>query len=241
MLWVSVIEGDDTTLDRIFLTDGSQIFGTVLGASKGQVEIRTEFSGILMISADQIESLYSGQSLVLQLRDGRLLKAQPISIAHRNFVVTTAGVDHTTYSVSDIKSLNPEPWMPGQGFKWSGFVSFSWDIESGNTDKNELDCLLDTQWRKGSTRWILKGEGELDNVSKEKNTDNWTLMGKSDHFLTDTRYWGTACRSGTLALAQWDLGEVAINWRIGQISQVSRNRCAQHEFKESVKKYDVEQ
>ena len=52
MLWVSVIEGDDTTPDRILLTDGSQIFGTVLGASKGQVEIRTEFSGILMISAD---------------------------------------------------------------------------------------------------------------------------------------------------------------------------------------------
>ena len=192
MLSVSVVEGDDTTLDRIFLTDGSQIFGTVLGASKGQVEIRTEFSGILMISADQIESLYSGQPLVLQLKDGRLLKAQPISIAHRKFVVTTAGGDHTTYSVSDIKSINPEPWMLGQGFKWSGFVSFSWDIESGNTDKNELDYLLDTKWRKGSARWILKGEGELDKVSNEKNADNWTLMAKSDHFLTDTRYWGAA-------------------------------------------------
>jgi len=92
-------------------------------------------------------------------------------------VVTTAGGDYTTYSVSDIKSINPEPWMLGQGFKWSGFVSFSWDIESGNTDKNELDYLLDTQWRKGSTRWILKGEGESDKVSNEKNADNWTLMG----------------------------------------------------------------
>ena len=82
--------------------------------------------------------------------------------------------------------------MLGQGFKWSGFVSFSWDIESGNTDKNELDYLLDTQWRKGSTRWILKGEGESDKVSNEKNADNWTLMVKSDHFLADTKYWGTA-------------------------------------------------
>ena len=113
MVSVSVAEGDERTLDRILLTDGSQFFGTVLSASEGQIEITTEFAGTMKINVDQIESLDSRQSLLLQLNDGRLLKAQPISIAHKQFVVTTADGDHTTYSVSDIKSINPEPWMLG--------------------------------------------------------------------------------------------------------------------------------
>ncbi len=189
---VPVAADEGTGRDRVVLVDGSELYGAVLWANEGQLAIRTGFAGTLKIDANQIDSLYSSRPLVLQLNDGRLLKAQPISIEHGAFVVTAASGDQTTYRVEDIKSINPEPWMLGEEFKWSGLVSFSWDIESGNTDKNEVDYMLDTKWRKGRTRWVLKGDGELDKVNQVKNADNWTLMGKSDRFLTDVSYWGAA-------------------------------------------------
>ena len=85
--------------------------------------------------------------------------------------------------------------MLGQGYRWTGNLTLAWEVQSGNTNKNELDYALDSVWESLTTRYTLRASGELDyadaGASNEvKTSDDYTVIGKSDRFLTNNAYMG---------------------------------------------------
>jgi putative salt-induced outer membrane protein YdiY len=180
--------------DTIELVDGSVISGQLLGGSYGQIVFESDAAGKLSIPLEKIVAIKSHQPIVLKLFDDRVIRAPSFRLNQGQFVVMTAsGVQ--SYTLADIDKINPKPWMLGQGYRWTGNLALAWEVESGNISKSELDYALDSVWESLATRYTLRASGELDSnqprtSDKMKTSDDYTVIGKSDRFLSNNTYMG---------------------------------------------------
>lgn len=172
--------------DEVVLIDGSRILGTVTGSRDGVVTVDTEFAGTLEISLDKVKSLNTAEPATLLLADESIITDVPLLIEEGELVAGPSA----KMSIDQLDILNPEPWELGQGYNWTGLVNAALVLERGNTDTDELDYRLDTQWRSVRDRYTLRFNGEIDEANGTKSADNWQAQAKYDYFLTDPNYWG---------------------------------------------------
>lgn len=180
---------DAAPQDEILLKNGSRVIGTVTGSRDGVVTIDTDFAGTLSITAEEIQSIDTAGSLVVQMSDGQIFRDRPIAMKDDLIVITEGNGDQLSYAVTDILLINPEPWELGEGYKWSGLISFGWVTESGNTNTEELDYSLESVWRSVEDRYTIRFDGEYDEANDQKSADNWTVIGKYDYFLDDPSWY----------------------------------------------------
>jgi hypothetical protein len=195
--------------DRIVLKNGSTLVGKVKSARDGMVTIDTDFAGLIKVKQDQILSLESKKSVVMQMADGEVLAEQPIVVQEEQLVLTGT-VPGTTYSLTDLKTTNPAPWELGEGYHWTGLANVAWKMERGNTDTDEFDYKLDTQWLGLKDRFTLRGQGGIDEANGQKNADNWNIIGKYDRFLEGPMYWGA-----NLFVEQDQFADLDLRWYAG--------------------------
>ncbi len=191
--------------DEILLTNGSRIIGTVTGARDGVVSVDTEFAGTLNIPVDKIASLQTVEPVVMAMADESVIEGQPLSLSEEAVMVTDASGAEQSLPIDELLIVNPEPWEIGQGYKWTGLASFAFTIERGNSDNDELDYKLHTNWRSDDDRYTLKLDGEIDETNDVKSADNWTIQGKYDNFFSDTTYWGVQALAEQDEFADLDL------------------------------------
>jgi putative salt-induced outer membrane protein YdiY len=191
-----------TPPDRIVLKNGSTILGTVTTTRDGVVSIDTDFAGSLEIAQDQIVAMQTASSAVIQLADGRVLDEQPIVIKEEKIIAGSGA----TYALTDLAVVNPEPYELGIGYQWTGLTNFAWALERGNSDTDELDYRLDTQWLSDDDRYTVRINGEIDEANEQKSADNWSIIGKYDYFLdTDSWYVGVNASAEQDEFADLDL------------------------------------
>lgn len=175
------------TDDEIVLKNGSRLIGTVMVAKDGLVTLKTDFAGTLSISMDQIVSVNTRNPVVVLLADETVLHPTSLIINQENLVLPDSA---QTYPLEDLQAVNPEPWELGDGYRWTGSISFAWALQRGNTDSDELNFKLDPVWRSKRDRYTLNWSGEQDETNGVESADNWLLIGKYDYFLTDPNFVG---------------------------------------------------
>jgi len=177
-------------LDEIVLTNGSRILGTLVDTAGGVVTVDTEFAGTLTIPVDKIEDMRTHNPVVLKLEDGRLVEDQVVKVEDSELLLPPEVSGGSSYSLSDLALINPEPWELGEGYEWTGLASAALTIEDGNTDTEEFDYKLESQWRSLRDRYTVTLVGEVDEANGVKNAENWTATGKYDYFIDGDWYWG---------------------------------------------------
>ena len=183
---------DDATTpspDTLKLKDGSVLFGKLLSGDSGVIHFESQHAGTLSIPINNVAELTSEQVAVFKFHDGRLIRLPRVTLTHELLAINTKdGV--MSYSLADIDAINPESWMLGDSYHWTGNVRLALELQSGNTDKQEWDLDFESVWRRANFRYTLRGNGELDFANDVKTSDDYTLTGKSDRFLSDTTYAG---------------------------------------------------
>lgn len=175
--------------DQIELASGSVLFGEIKGASGGKLSFRSKNVGLITASFEDITHLRSDNPTVIKFMDGRVIRVTQLDLTQAPFdVITESGVQQ--YSLVDIDVINPEDWLLGRGIHKTGKLSLAYAIETGNTESSELDVDLKASWANLSTRWKFQAFGELDTESSEKTKDKYTLIFKSDRFLSNTTHFG---------------------------------------------------
>ncbi len=192
-------------LDQITLKNGSVIHGTITATRDGVVTVETDFAGTLSVAQDQVEAIQSQQQVVVKLKDGTVVKDQPLEVEGEELVVHDSPGLQQEYPLADLAILNPEPWELGVGYRWTGLVSAALTLERGNTDTDELDYKLESYWRSLQDRYTLKWSGERDEANGETNAKNWTAIGKYDYFLNEPWYWGFNAAAESDHFADLDL------------------------------------
>jgi len=183
---------DDATTpspDTLKLKDGSMLFGKLLSSDSGTIHFESQHAGALSVPIKNVAELSSEQPVVFKFHDGRVIRLPKVTLTHEPLDINTKdGV--LAYSLANIAVINPEPWMLGVGHHWTGSLIFALELQSGNTDKQEIDLDLNSVWRRSDIRYTLRASGELDEANDVVTSDDYTVSGKSDRFLTDTTYAG---------------------------------------------------
>ena len=193
--------------DRIVLKNGSTILGTITATRDGIVSVDTDFAGSLEVAQDQILALETAEPAVLQLADGKVLDAQPIVVRDQEIVDSSSG---QSFALADLAVVNPEPYELGIGYKWSGLVNFAMVMERGNSDTDELDYKLETQWLSDDDRFTVRLNGEIDEANDTEIADNWSIIGKYDYFLDGPWYVG-----GNVAAESDDFADLDLRYYVG--------------------------
>ena len=191
--------------DEIILKNGSRILGTVTAARNGVVTVETGFAGTLSIQSEEIQSIQTQGNLVVEMDDGRVFTDRPITMESDLFVVTEDSGDQVHYAVSDILRINPEPWELGDGYKFTGSISFAWVMERGNSDTDELDYRLESIWLSVRDRYTVRLDGEINEANDVEISDNSKVVGKYDYFLEDRWYTGVNISAEQDQFADLDL------------------------------------
>ena len=173
--------------DELLLKNGSRLFGTVVTVRDRLVTFKTSFAGTLSISMDDILSVNNKNPVVILLADQSVVTSPSLVVDQENLVLPDAA---QTFPTEDLAVINPEPWELGNGYRWTGSVSFALAVQRGNTDSDELNYRLDPVWRSKEDRYTVKASGELDETNGKESANNWQIIGKYDYFLTDPRYVG---------------------------------------------------
>ncbi len=176
--------------DEILLKNGSRILGTIVDARDGLVNIDTEFAGAISVYTESIRRIRTTEDTTLLLADDKVLTSDTIRITEDTVVVGAPVDDPRSYDIEDLEVINPEAWELGEGYKWTGLLSFAWSKERGNSNTDELDYKLETVWRSKRDRYTIKLYGEIDEANDQKNADNWNAIAKYDYFVSDQTYWG---------------------------------------------------
>lgn len=186
---------------RVLLFDGSVIVGDIVSYRSDAVTLNTSFDPRLSVDSSLIKDIEaSAEDLsiaILLLKDGRTVEAAP-------FIVTgglLALSDGEIVKLSDVDKLNPEPWEMGRGYAWQGLASVALTVARGNTDADQLDISVNTQFDSTRDRITLRakanrdtaivsvpsasGDGSFERVSKP-SADNWQIVGKYDFYLKDS-------------------------------------------------------
>ncbi|MBT4357768.1 MAG: DUF481 domain-containing protein, partial [Proteobacteria bacterium] len=167
---------------RIELNSGSILLGDISGASSGKISFKSKSVGLVIIPIERVVRIRIPKSVVIKFLDGRVIRVPEFEAGLDPFeVITENGAK--AYSLIDIDAVNPEDWLLGRGIHSTGKVRLSWEKQSGNTEKNELDYNFNASWENLKSRWKIRGEGELHSASNEKTSDKFTIVGKTDRFL----------------------------------------------------------
>jgi hypothetical protein len=188
-------ESGVTAKDEILLKNGSRILGEVTGSREGVVTIETDFAGTLNVELEQIKSVNTQDPVVILMADESVQRDSTLVIAEEQLVLSEPG---QTFPLEDLRVVNPDPWELGVGYRWTGEIGFALVKERGNTDTDELDYKLESEWRSKRDRYTLQANGEKDESNGTKTADKWRLGGKYDYFLEDPNY------IGLVALAEKD-------------------------------------
>ncbi len=182
---------DDATTpspDTLKLKDGSVLFGKLLSGDSGTIDFESQHAGTLSIPINNVAELASEQVVVFKFQDGRLIRLPKVTLTDEPLTISTKdGV--MSYSLADIAIINPEPWMLGVGHHWTGSLIFALELQSGNTDKQEIDVDLNSVWRR-SDRFLSDTTYAGANLYFE--ADEFSQL-KRRHMLTG--YYGKQWRS----------------------------------------------
>lgn len=173
--------------DEVVLKNGSILLGTVTVSRDGVITVETDFAGTLDIALDHVASVKTARPMMVLMEDESVVHDTSMVIAEEQLVMASAG---QTYPLADLRVVNPQPWELGQGYRWTGAISFAVGVERGNTDTDELDAQVESVWRSTRDRFTLKADGETDKADGKKTADQQHLLTKYDYFLIDPNYWG---------------------------------------------------
>lgn len=172
--------------DEVILYDGSRILGEVTSIRDEVLTIETKFAGTLVIGIELVQSMRTDDTVAVLMADDRLLEDVPLIVEEGRFSMGTGDV----YALTDMAVTNPDPWELGDGYNWIGRINASGEIQRGNTDTDEWDYSLETQWLSLVDRYTIRWFGENDKAQGNTTVDNWNFTGKYDYFLADPNYVG---------------------------------------------------
>ncbi len=171
-----------STADEISLQNGDRITGKVLNMTDEKLVIETSYAGKLKISWSEIESLVSDHEMSVLLSDGTLLTGSPLK-AEKGKMVFGMGdlVDHVSFSLSDITSINPEP--EGK-VKIKTRVNIGYTKTEGNTEKESSHLDGEFSARTAKNRYTVGAEFNRSEDSGVESENNSMGYLQYDHFLS---------------------------------------------------------
>ncbi len=172
--------------DEIVLENGDRLTGTVKSADGDSLILETDYSDPVKISKSKIKRISMNEPAEVRLSGGEVLKGTIRSEEDGKVVVGgSQGREESAVDWASVAALNPPP---SDLSKWTGNVTISAGLQSGNTERTNASLGAEATRRSKNDRFTLRFQhnyAEEDDVATTRNT--YGAM-KYDYFFTKKLY-----------------------------------------------------
>jgi putative salt-induced outer membrane protein YdiY len=172
--------------DEVHLKNGDRITGRVLKKENGTVSLETAYAGTLTIQWQDVARITTESPIEVYLHNETLTVTSVIAAGP----VAEEGVEDVIQA-SEIKYINPPPYISGKGILWSGRLNAGYVANEGNSPKERLNFDGQLGARTKNKRYTLSASYLFATEAGVKTEAKSRGTGKIDHFFT-TKWYGTA-------------------------------------------------
>ena len=168
--------------DKIVMTNGDTLTGTVTKTASGKVVVKTELAGEVQVPLANIQTMSTDKPLEMHLKDGSVVN-QPLKAAGDG-TVKVAGQSEAV-KLTAIDKINPE--RP----RWKGDLSAGATYTTGNTKNESYAFSTNLSKRTEKDRVTFTGDAirKKEGSNKVVTEDWWRTGGKYDYFVSKKRYY----------------------------------------------------
>ncbi len=172
--------------DVIVLENGDRLTGTVKSADGDSLILETDYADPMKIHKSKIKRISVNEPAAVSLTGGEVLKGTIRSEGDGKIVVEqSAGREATVVDWDSVAALNPPP---SDLSKWTGNVTISAGLQSGNTDRASASIGAEATRRSVNDRFTLRFLHNYAEEDKEATTRNTYGAMKYDYFFTKQYY-----------------------------------------------------
>jgi len=172
--------------DEVFMKNGDRLTGTVKTTRDKKLILKTSYSGEIGIALADIQRVVTDKPVSVTLDDESKLTgilSSPDGAGMR--IAADVDQEAQTVSMANIAAI-AIPEIPGVKIKGSSNVGL--DMNRGNTDQDTYHVDAESIFRWADDRVTLGGSGDLEKSNGEKTSQQATLGGKYDHFMSKQWY-----------------------------------------------------
>lgn len=153
--------------DQVFLSNGDSLQGNVVTLKEGKLIFNSPLLGELKIPMSSVSSFSTDQPIELHLQNGSVSK--PVLGAAPAGYIQPEGSSEPI-ALAGISALNPPP---EEAVEWKGKLFAGLNIETGNTEAQDIDLNVKSTRETKKDRIILSLHYEEDR-REEEDTDDLT-------------------------------------------------------------------
>lgn len=185
VIWLAAAEAQ---ADRLVMTNGDRLSGTLVSLDQGQVRFAAQSAGEVAVPAASVATIATDGVVTVRFTDGTLVTGRLVEAGPARMQLVETRVGRTPpFGVAEIAAARPGRGRPG-ALDWSGRVNLGANHSTGNTRITTLH--LDGEARARGARDRITGFAEA-NWSRddgEVSARNARAELKHDHFLNAAWY-----------------------------------------------------
>lgn len=179
---------------EIVFKNGDRLTGEVTQLGDGKLKIKSAVAGEITVSLSDVATFSTDAPVEIKLKDGNVLKQQVQKSEEPGKIQTVpseSGVAGSQLTLDQFATIN-EPKAPA--VKWTGNIKAGALLTRGNSDTDAANVSGEAVRRSVDDRFSLTGQylygrqKNDDTGEKTTSTDNWTIQGKYDYFITKKLY-----------------------------------------------------
>ena len=174
--------------DEVYFKNGDRLSGRIVRLTDERLVLQSRIAGEVTVSLADVKTFSSDVPMEIHLKDGTVLH-QPVVAAEPNEFGIKAGeaLQPQAFHLVDVVSINPPP-APKP--KWTGSVSGSLSLTTGNTEASSIAGSVSLARRSEKDRTtadtdIAQSNQTDPDTGEGRTTENWwRIRGQYDYFFT---------------------------------------------------------
>ncbi len=178
--------------DVLCMQNGDRLTGQVVSRSSDSLQFKTSYAGIITIKWEQIKTVTTDESMNLQIANEQIIRTKSLeNLDDTSLLIVDEESGQNIQMEQDLlTAINPQPWILGEGYLFTGRLNFSLKYERGNNEVDEMDSDGEAELRWKQHRFNAQYSFENDRKYERETKNKWKAGAGYDFFLPDSWQWG---------------------------------------------------
>jgi len=182
----SLLISGNSLADEVRLKNGDKLTGQVVRMEGDKLILKTTYAGEIIITWQEVAAVRTDGSVKVVLKDETALEGNTEDVEDGKMKLDTGKLEApATFSLADVKALNPEPVKT---VKITARANASVTSERGNTKSDNYYFDGEFVARTKKNRYTIGGELTKEKADGVTTSQSWVAYGNYSHFLNEKWY-----------------------------------------------------
>lgn len=174
--------------DTVWLINGDRLSGKIQSLSDGELELKTDYTGLLKIKWASVSTMESESQILIGNNKTKEKYTVSVSPYNAGYVVINHENKKEIVSVKRIEEFMKSEVRTDQ-WDWSGNIDAGVNLKNSSTNTDDYSLSLNTKLKKEKWRHDISATYDRAVEDNNVNTDNYSLRYAIDYIFKEQYFW----------------------------------------------------